>query len=139
MIRLSRAFTLLELLVVIGIIAILIALGTVSYSTAQKKARDSKRKGDIRSIQNCLEQYYTYNNNFKYPTLSNGAAPSTLSCGGTTMSVPTDPLGSSYVVSNTSVDNSTYTICPPEVRTGYRLETENCTTSDTSCCVSNQQ
>jgi len=40
----KRAFTLLEILVVIGIIAILVGLGSVSFSTAQKKARDTKKR-----------------------------------------------------------------------------------------------
>ncbi|NCO89124.1 type II secretion system protein, partial [Candidatus Roizmanbacteria bacterium] len=44
MLQLKKAFTLLEILVVIGIISIMVAMGTASYSTAQKKARDAKRK-----------------------------------------------------------------------------------------------
>jgi len=52
------AFTLLELLVVIAIIGILISLGVASFSNAQRKARDSRRREDLKAVQNGLEQYY---------------------------------------------------------------------------------
>ncbi len=54
----KSGFTLLELLVVIAIIAVLISMATVSYSSAQRKSRDSRRKSDLKSIQAALEQYY---------------------------------------------------------------------------------
>jgi len=63
----KKAFTLLEMLVVVGIIAILVGLGAASYSTAQKKSRDAKRKADLKAIQNALEQYYSICG-FRYPT-----------------------------------------------------------------------
>lgn len=62
----NLGFTLLELLVVISIIGILVSLISVSYSTAQKKSRDAKRKSDLKSIQNAFEQYYAVHNT--YPT-----------------------------------------------------------------------
>lgn len=62
----NKGFTLLELLVVIGIIGILVALATASYSATQKQARDSRRKQDMVAIQNALEQYYS-TNNYSYP------------------------------------------------------------------------
>jgi len=55
----KNAFTLLELLVVIGIIGILVALATVSYTATQAAARDSRRKQDMVAMQNALEQYYS--------------------------------------------------------------------------------
>lgn len=63
----KSGFTLLEMLVVIGIIAILITLGIASYSTVQKKSRDARRKGDLKTIQNALESYYSICG-FNYPT-----------------------------------------------------------------------
>ena len=56
-----RGFTLIELLVVITIIAVLIGAATVSYSNAQKKGRDSKRKADLKTIQQALELYFQEN------------------------------------------------------------------------------
>jgi prepilin-type N-terminal cleavage/methylation domain-containing protein len=87
----KRGFTLLELLVVIGIIAILLGFAAVSFAAAQKKARDARRREDLKSIQNALEQYYA-ENSFVYPVDCSDA--STYISGG---SWPQDPVaGSSY-------------------------------------------
>lgn len=59
-------FTLLELLIVVAITSVLIAVAFFSYSTIQKKARDEKRIGDLKAIQQALEQYYA--DNTKYPS-----------------------------------------------------------------------
>ncbi|MGB9883476.1 MAG: type II secretion system protein [Microgenomates group bacterium] len=130
----KKAFTLLELLVVIGIIAILVALGTTSYSTAQKKSRDAKRKSDLKAIQNALEQYYSICS-YVYPTPAAGYVPSSIICNNPytviMSSTPKDPkTGVSYkMTQNTSGD---YTICAPNTPP---LETE----SVSSYCLTNQQ
>lgn len=64
--RSSRGFTLLELLVVIGIVGVIMALATVAYSTTQISGRNARRKQDLVAIQNALEQYYSQNS-FRYP------------------------------------------------------------------------
>lgn len=51
-------FTLIELLITISIIAILSAIGLVSYTTFVKNARDAKRQSDVKFIQSALEQYH---------------------------------------------------------------------------------
>ncbi len=90
-----RGFTLLELLIVIAIIGILVAMGTVSYSTAQKRARDSKRQGDMKAIQNAFEQYYAAHNG-SYPTTCPASGGSLTIQTGNTFIIPTDPKGGSY-------------------------------------------
>jgi len=99
MLRFKSAFTLLEMLVVIGLIGILVGMGALSYSTAQKKARDSKRKLDIGAIKNAMEQYYSLCNG-SYPAAVSGRVPSTIqtaappTCSSETTimeSTPTDP------------------------------------------------
>lgn len=57
----KSGFTLLELLVTISIIGILIALSTVSFTTAQRRGRDSRRQNDMTNLGNALEQYYATN------------------------------------------------------------------------------
>ena len=54
----KKGFTLIELLIVISIIGLLATLSVISLTTAQEKARDAKRKDDIKKIQKALEYYY---------------------------------------------------------------------------------
>jgi len=62
-----KGFTLVELLVVIGVIAILVAVVSISFNSARSKTRDSRRVSDINHIQTALEIYY--NRNKSYPTV----------------------------------------------------------------------
>ena len=55
--RHKNGFTLVELLVVIAIISILSSLGLMSYLQAQRSARDTQRKSDIKQYQAGLEAY----------------------------------------------------------------------------------
>ncbi len=75
----KKGFTLLEILVVIGIITVLMSLGAASYTTAQKKARDARKKGDLKTIQSAMEQYYSVCG-YKYPTPDTGKVPSSIVC-----------------------------------------------------------
>ncbi len=62
----SKGFTLLELLVVIGIIGLLASIIVVNLTGARKRARDTKRIADVRQLQTANEDYYGKNG--KYPT-----------------------------------------------------------------------
>ena len=57
----NKGFTLIELLVVIAIIGILAAIGLSALTSARAKARDSKRKSDLREVSTALELYYADN------------------------------------------------------------------------------
>ncbi len=108
--QITSGFTLLELLVVIGIISILLGFGAVSYSTSQKKARDAKRKADLQAIQKVLEQCYSVNT-YSYPVITgNGTTSVTVDC--TAQEGPlltiTDPTTKTYTVTGGS--GSTYQI-----------------------------
>ncbi len=54
----QKAFTLIEVLVVISIIGILSAIIYASFNGAKQRSRDQKRVSDISSIQLALEQYF---------------------------------------------------------------------------------
>lgn len=53
-----KAFTLIELLIVIVILGVLAALITGNFFTSLKKGRDAKRKADLEQISRALETYY---------------------------------------------------------------------------------
>ena len=106
-----QGFTLLELLVTISIIGILIGVGSVSFSTAQKRGRDSRRQADMKAMQTSLEQCYALDT--RYPaSVTEGSA---LTCFGTAVtmnSVPSDPKDT-YVY--------TYTVNAAAIKTSYCL------------------
>ncbi|OGY23644.1 MAG: hypothetical protein A2Y57_04005 [Candidatus Woykebacteria bacterium RBG_13_40_7b] len=54
----QKGFTLTELLVVMTIFAILAALLMVTFQGATRKARDTKRKSDLKQVQAALEKYF---------------------------------------------------------------------------------
>lgn len=136
MLKLKKAFTLLEILVVIGIIAIMIGMGTASYSTAQKKARDARRKTDLRTIQNALEQYYAVCG-YNYPTPASGLI-NEVYCPNPSISIlesidtPTDPKSKAKY--NMPTGGAIYKICAPTQTANMGLETE-----PTPYCLKNQQ
>lgn len=139
----KNGFTLIELLVTISIIAILAAIGMVSYQVILKNSRDAKRQADFKVLQSALEQYHA--DQFFYPdsspALTFGSAITNCTgniTGCTTTKtylniVPRDPVGSpeyAYVPTTIGCDNSGATRC-----TSYCLysKVENYTPSVTSC------
>ncbi len=53
----NTGFTLIELMVSVAIIAMLTAIAMVTFSGANKKARDGRRKADLEKIRISLELY----------------------------------------------------------------------------------
>lgn len=116
----QRGFTLLELLVVISIIGILIAMGAVAFSTAQVTARDSRRRADIKSWQDALEQTYS-----KYTSYTGGGSGCTISVNENMNGItPDDPKPDRDYTA--SCADATYCLCA-------QLERDNGNSSDTAC------
>jgi prepilin-type N-terminal cleavage/methylation domain-containing protein len=125
----SPAFSLLELLVVVGIISVLLAIIASSYSTAQKKTRDAKRASDLKTIQQAAEQYYSVCG-YQYPNFNSEIAP--IICISPSMAIlptdklPHDPRGPTPYECSGTCNTSGFTICAtPEL--------------ESSICVSSQQ
>ena len=55
----KKGFTLLELLVVIGVIGVLSTIILVGLNSARQKARDAKRMQELRQVALALEMYYS--------------------------------------------------------------------------------
>jgi len=104
----QRGFTLLELLVVISIIGILIALSAVSYTTAQRRARDARRNGDLKGMQAVYEQFYSNPvNSYSYPTDCGSSYITSYAPAGW----PNDPKNDATYVYTKNCSATTYCFC----------------------------
>jgi prepilin-type N-terminal cleavage/methylation domain-containing protein len=141
-----KGFSLVELLIVIAIIGILVAIATVSYTTIQKRSRDSRRVSDLKAVQQAMEQYYA-NSQSSYPA---SATCSGLDTTYLPSGMPSDPkTGDAYNECNDpdnpgvtcSCAEATYCFCAAmEADTGNT--TTNCNNVDTGSplyCIYNVQ
>jgi prepilin-type N-terminal cleavage/methylation domain-containing protein len=114
-------FTLVELLVVISIIGILATLAMVSYTGAQKQARDTRRKSDLKQYQAALESYA---NSYQalYPKYG-GGTPITTLCTPSNLNItpcPDDPVSSNHYYYRSTNDGSEYVLWSIlESKSGY--------------------
>lgn len=102
--RNSRGFTLVELLVVISIIGVLSTLAVFGLNSARSKSRDSKRVTDIKEIQTALELYYADFNGYPpeptevvlgttdYASLCSTGFDTSINCAGSTVYMQRIPL-----------------------------------------------
>lgn len=101
----KSGFTFIELLVSITIILVLTSIGMVSYQSANKGARDNKRKADLEQVRAALEMYRTDND--AYPAVASWGAMIT-ALGDYLNEEPEDPKGYSYYYSGS---NYSYDLC----------------------------
>ncbi|MDP3935216.1 MAG: type II secretion system protein [Candidatus Giovannonibacteria bacterium] len=123
-----KGFTIIELIVVLGIIALLAAISLVFLMPSSAKGRDSRREEDIKSIQSALSLYINQKN--VYPVCAQETAvdgntdclSSLLLSEGTIKVMPLDPkykgMGScggadSFLYCYQSADGTSYTIRYP--------------------------
>lgn len=106
----KKAFTLIELLIVIMILGVLAALITGNFFTSLKKGRDTKRKGDLEQIQRALELYYEDKKTYP-PALTFGSALSDPVSGQIYMQkVPNDPISGKSYEYIPAADGTSYSI-----------------------------
>jgi general secretion pathway protein G len=108
----ARGFTLIEILVVVAIIAIFATVVALNVSGEVPKAKITKAKSDIQSIESALDQY-KMDNSF-YPTTDQGLqsllnpsatghAPRHFRDGGYIKRLPVDPWGNPYMYASPGV------------------------------------
>ena len=103
----TYGFTFIELLVTVTIMAVMMAVAIVSYSSTNVRSRDTKRKADLEVIRSALE--ICRSNTGTYPTSPLG---NTVTCsdGAVTLkTVPTDPKPPAVYVYTRSTP-TTYTL-----------------------------
>lgn len=117
-IKFKKGFSLVELLVVITIIAILSVVAYSAVGGQTIKAKDSKRKQDLNTMQSALEIYYVeyskYPSSLTYCTTTPPSLTTTPETHGCILkkhlsTIPKDPSGQGYVY-KTSSGNATYQI-----------------------------
>ena len=122
----KRAFTLMELMIVIAILGVLTTLMTGNFLTSIKRSRDAQRKNDLSTIQRALEMYYE--DNKTYP-IATGSPAGDVNFGGKfchpdelpnlgcdiktyMQKMPNDPnSGKTYFYSSTSTNNYAIYAC----------------------------
>jgi prepilin-type N-terminal cleavage/methylation domain-containing protein len=71
----SRAFTLIEIVVVIGIMALLTTIIYASFDGAKTQSRDQQRLTDISTIQLGLELYFNQHGSYPKVLMGDGTTP----------------------------------------------------------------
>lgn len=133
-----KGFTLVELMIVITVIAILSTIAVVSFTRVQKQSRDTKRKGDVRSLATALQAYFTEVNS--YPATLTALTPTYIP------SVPVDPNGDTLVGSYSYSQNGStnmFTLCVGQeavsgANSYWNVTTQNTGGFLTTSCVAPQ-
>lgn len=68
----TKGFTLIEILVVLGLITVLVSVGLASYTNTNRQTRDSRRKTNLEMLNQALELYRS--ENLQYPPVAAGNA-----------------------------------------------------------------
>ena len=123
-----KAFTLIELLIVIAIIGILSGIATISYAGVQARGRDAQRKNDLGQLKIGLSTYYNAQIPTQYVASSADSTPVKITLNSTTdalsvalepnyiKNVPLDPLNTgsnvykyqSFITSSVNADYKLY-------------------------------
>lgn len=102
----KRGYTLIELLIVIAIIGILTAILTTNLQSVRARARDTRRKQDLSTIQQALRLYYHDNQSFPVTANTTWNTSATITYLSTIptdpSSTPTSPIPYNYVSDGTT-------------------------------------
>jgi len=130
-IKKQKAFTLIELLIVIAIIGILATLIIANLSQARARARDSQRKAQLQQIATALQLYFDVKNDYPASMSSSMNTLTTYflcsesgfstSCTGTKYAEFTPPVGGSN--QNYSYTHTTTPAGAPDFKIYTKLET----------------
>ncbi len=139
----SKGFTLVELMVVIGVIGILSGIVYASFSGARQATRDEVRKTDLKQLQLAVEMYRAQFGQYPAAGCSTGTGSFTPTTCATYITglvpefipmFPQDPLGGSYQYRS---DGTSYKIITSRVEsaliTTYQNNFARCPQAGGSC------
>jgi len=111
MITNKKGFTLIELLVVIAVIGMLSSIVLVSLGPAREKARDARRKADIRQITTAMQMCYDDSACGATEAYLTAAGPGVPAIGTYLANAPTDPQEANpYIWKDNTADAQTYCV-----------------------------
>lgn len=113
--RSKKAFTVVEILIAIAVIAILATLVIIGYNGIQQQARVSAIQSDLRLVGNRLTLYHSQNNG-TYP--ANISQLNLQNTPATTLNYQQLASGSSYCITSTSGSTTYYAIAGMQAREG---------------------
>ncbi len=126
----KKAFTLVELLVALSIMALIMGASLTAFESTKKSARDGRRKADLESLRSALEIYRS--DLGTYPNAIN-----LLSTGNYISAIPVDPTGASYSYNPVCTTNCLrYYLCSTlEIQPNPPPDVSNCSvTCGTNGC-----
>ncbi len=134
----QKAFTIVELLVVVAIIAILTAITTSNLVTSKSRARDTKRASDIAQLQFAFEFFFDRCN--QYPalpsnlvvtdlTLIKNGCPTDVNLGTFLGKIPTPPSSGDYYYGKNDADSPTDYILSSKFENYNQVLEDNPTTA----------
>lgn len=133
----KKAFSLVEILVVVTIIALLASIAAVSYAQFIKQSRDARRKADIEQIRAAMELYRNFNGAYPTPGMVFGTDSITDATSTYMSKIPNDPM-SSGPSANTYYYTSAgpyqdYTLCSYLEGGGGSVSSDDCGASSLKC------
>ena len=131
----KRAFTLIELLIVIAVISILVSIALPRFRGMQDEGNIAKAKGELRTLQTAIESYFIHSDN-AYPA---NLGTLTTQIPLIVASLPTDPFTTAtnygYTVSGNGEYYVVYSIGPAKNGSAGVSGTGDITESNGNSCI----
>lgn len=130
----KKAFTLIEILIVVLVIGIIAAVAIPSLNNVSARNNTAKAKADVRALQVAIENYYLYNNSLYPSSLSalTTAVPVIVK------SLPNDPFSGTAYAYNRSPNGKyfvVYSAGPSRGGSAYVSDAGTLTEADGANCI----